>query len=447
MHSPFRSLVILLSIFFFFRPVLSLSLSINTPRVLSELQRLATHNDLTPPSVQRILYTRSDLSARSYLRALLSVSNLTLHEDALGNLFGVWRGSSSSRAGAIATGSHIDAIPHSGMYDGTLGVLGGLEAIRALQASGFAPVRDVHLIIFTSEEPTRFGIGCLGSRALAAELSPAELATLTDVDGVTLDDARTRAGFTGELGGVVLADDSYSAFVELHIEQADSLERAATNIGAVSAIAAPAQAEVRFAGPGGHAGALSMAERADAGLAGAELSLEVEKAALDADSTYAVATTGRFEVFPGAVNSVSRVARLGIDVRDIDLARRDGMLKRVREAATRIAEERGISVEFNVTNADPPVQCEERIVNAIELAAKESGLSVVRLVSRAYHDALFMAKKFPTGMIFVPCTGGVSHRPDEFVEPDDVYNGVLVLAKTISALAGNAMNDEGRDEL
>lgn len=447
MNSPFRSSIILLFIFFFLRPILSLSLSVNTSRVLSELQTLATHNDLTPPSVQRILFTPSDLSARSYLRTLLAESNLTLHEDALGNLFAVWRGSSPSRTGAIATGSHIDAIPYSGMYDGTLGVLGGLEAIRALQASGFAPVRDVHLIMFTAEEPTRFGIGCLGSRALTAALSPAEMTILTDGDGVTLEEARARAGFTGELGSVVLADDTYSAFVELHIEQADSLERAARNIGAVTAIAAPAQAEVRFDGPGGHAGALPMAERADPGLAAAELAVKVEKAALDAHSTYAVATTGRFEVFPGAVNSIPRVARLGLDVRDIDLVRRDGMLKRVREAAMGIAEQRGVSVEFNVTNADPPAQCEERIVGAVELAAKESGLSVERLVSRAYHDALFMAKRFPTGMIFVPCRGGVSHRPDEFVELDDVRNGVLVLAKTIAVLAGNAMNDEGRDEL
>ncbi|CDF39769.1 unnamed protein product [Chondrus crispus] len=386
---------------------------INLERVLSELKTLATHSDLTPPAVQRVVYTSSDLSARTYLQRIISEANLAIHEDVVGNLFAVWRGSSSSQSRAVATGSHIDAIPHSGMYDGVLGVLGGLEAIRSLKEAGFTPSRDVHLIMFTSEEPTRFGIGCLGSRVLSAELPHEYMYKLVDSNGTTLDEARKAAGFTKELSEAILPDDTYSAFVELHIEQADSLERSSTHIGAVTSIAAPAQAAVRFSGSGGHAGALPMAERHDPGLAGAELALEVEKAALDGQSNYSVATTGRFEVFPGAVNSVPRTATLELDVRNVELEERNEMLTRIRDSATKIAERRGVRLEFNVTNADAPADCNKHIVEMVAQAAQESGLSYSRLVSRAYHDSLFMARKFPTGMIFVPCRGGVSHRPDD----------------------------------
>lgn len=191
-----------------------------------------------------------------------------------------------------------------------------------------------------------------------------------------------------------------------------------------------------------------MAERHDPGLAAAELSLEVEKAALEGQSAYAVATTGRFEVFPGAVNSVPRSATLGIDVRNVDLQERNDMLSHIQDTATKIAMTRGVSLEFNITNADAPAECAGHVVKKIIEAAQEAKLSVSRLVSRAYHDALFMARKFPTGMIFVPCRAGVSHRPDEYVEPSDIRNGILVLAKVIANLtASTGLDDVVQDEL
>lgn len=431
----------------FLRQAAAIEVQVDTARLLSEIEELASHNDLAAPAVQRILYTPADLSARSYLKTLFESANLTVRVDALGNQFAVWQGTHTSRSGAVGTGSHIDAIPHSGMYDGVLGVLGAVEAVRALARAGFNPVRDIHIIAFTSEEPTRFGLGCIGSRVLSGALRADTVAALTDTEGTTLDQARIAAGFEGKIAHIVLPNDAYSAFIELHIEQADFLEKSRLNIGAVTAIAAPAQVNVRFTGSGGHAGALPMAERHDPSLAGAELALEVEKAALDAGSTYSVGTTGKFEVFPGAVNSVPRVVQLGIDVRDIDLGRRGEILSRVKAAAEIIANRRGVGVEFHVLNADSPANCSHRIVETIERSAREHKLHVTRLVSRAYHDSLFMAKKFPTGMIFVPCRGGISHRPEEFVSPEDIENGVQTLAKTVAHLAGAEGRQEIRDEL
>ena len=144
-------------------------LSINQNLLLRELERLASFSEVPPPAVTRIVFSEQDLRARRHVKELCASAGLAVREDAVGNTFARWEGA-SDREAAIATGSHIDAIPNAGRYDGTVGVLGGLEAIRALRRAGFQPRPSIELIIFTSEEPTRFGIGCLGSRLLAGNL-------------------------------------------------------------------------------------------------------------------------------------------------------------------------------------------------------------------------------------------------------------------------------------
>src|SRR5262249_21622347 len=155
-------------------------------------------------------------------------------------------------------------IPYAGRYDGTVGVLGALEAVRALRVAGWRPRRSVELVLFTSEEPTRFGIGCLGSRLLSGSLAPAAAAALRDAGGSTFEEVRRQAGCSGELADVPLPVGCYAAFVELHIEQGPLLEREQIPIGAVTAIAAPAALRVRLEGEGGHAGAVLMPDRKDA---------------------------------------------------------------------------------------------------------------------------------------------------------------------------------------
>src|SRR5881296_899955 len=200
-----------------------MQVTINSEQLYAELNKLASFTDAPPPAVTRVVFSKVDLAARAYIRELCRAANLIVREDAVGNLFARWVGSEPGLA-AIGTGSHTDAIPFAGAYDGTVGVLGGLEAIRALQRSGFRPRRSIELLTFTSEEPTRFGIGCLGSRLLGGLLNPSVGEQLKDKNGTSLDDARTHAGFIGPLSDVRLPEDYYSAFVELHIEQGPILE-------------------------------------------------------------------------------------------------------------------------------------------------------------------------------------------------------------------------------
>jgi N-carbamoyl-L-amino-acid hydrolase len=226
--------------------------------------------------------------------------------------------------------------------------------------------------------------------------------------------------------------------VELHIEQGPVLEREGTAIGIVEKIAAPSTLRMQLTGVGGHAGAVLMPERHDAGLAGAEIALAVERAVTSTGSPDTVGTTGIFRIEPGAVNSVPCRAWLEIDVRDTKLETRDQALVSIETAAAEICQRRGVALKAERINVDPPAICDAALVETINAVCRQSGVSHKRMISRAYHDTLFMAQVCPSTMIFIPCRGGVSHRPDEFSSPEQIETGVCILALTLAALAGQA---------
>ncbi len=403
-------------------------------RLEGELNQLAQFSAIAAPEVERIVFTEQDLRARKWLTGLCEAAGLIVRVDPAGNTFARWEGTRPELP-AIATGSHIDAIPHSGRYDGTVGVLGGLEAIRLLQERGAKPERSIELILFTSEEPTRFGIGCLGSRLMSGVLGPEADDSLKDKQGATLREVRNAAGFQGDLSRTRLPKGHYAAFVELHIEQGPLLEQRGIPIGLVTAIAAPASLRIEIQGEGGHAGAVLMHTRHDAFLAAAEIALALEASARNTGSIDSVATTGICEVFPGLVNSVPSHARLEADIRDIDGPRRDSMIACLNKACADVAAIRGVKVSIEVVNCDAPATCDPHIVESAAAACKAEGIAFDHMVSRAYHDSLFMARICPTSMIFIPCRNGVSHRPDEYASPGDLARGVKILAKTLAQLA------------
>ncbi len=412
------------------------SLAIDSGRLQHQFAELASISSASAPVVTRILFSEADLRARHYVKQLCLEASLVVREDAVGNTFVRWPGRNPQRP-TVSTGSHIDAIPNAGRYDGVVGVLGAIEAMRALRESGFEPARPIELIVFTAEEPTRFGIGCLGSRMLAGALSPEKAASFKDGDGRSLEELRREAGFGAQaLQTVRLAANSYAAFVELHIEQGPLLEQENVPIGVVEKIAAPSTLRVRLTGVGGHAGAMLMPERHDALLAGAEIALTVEQAALTSGSPDTVGTTGVFRIEPGAVNSVPCRAWLEIDFRDTQLSTRDAALGRIEDSVAQICKRRGVSFELERLNVDAPATCDSALIETVVAACGQLGLPVKRMISRAYHDSLFMAQVCPTTMIFIPCRDGVSHRPDEYSSPDQIKNGVAVLALTLARLTG-----------
>jgi N-carbamoyl-L-amino-acid hydrolase len=410
-------------------------LTIDIQRLQREIDGLALITEAEPPVVTRVLFSEADLRGREFVKKLCREAGLALRADAVGNIFARWDGASGSLA-PVATGSHIDAIPNAGRYDGVVGVLGAIEAIRAMKKSGHRPQRAIELIIFTAEEPTRFGIGCIGSRLLSGVLSSERAATFRDRDGKSLDEWRRGAGYTGSLDSTRLPKNCYAAFVELHIEQGPILERENTAVGIVEKIAAPSTLRMQLTGVGGHAGAVLMPERRDAGLAGAEIALVVERAVIGTGSPDTVGTTGVFRVEPGAVNSVPCRALLEIDVRDTKLATRDAALVQIETAAAEICKRRHVTLQTDRLNVDPPAICDGSLVETVADVCRQQGVSHKKMISRAYHDTLFMAQVCPSTMIFIPCRDGVSHRPDEFSSPEQIEPGVRVLAQTLAQVTG-----------
>jgi len=434
-----------------------MTLTINQDRLLRELHHLARITDCPPTSdkslpeptqaVTRIVFTPRDLEARAWLTALAESAGFSVRTDAVGNTFLRWQGADTS-LGAVGTGSHTDAIPHAGMYDGTVGVLGGLEAMRSLKESGFTPKRSIETLMFTSEEPTRFGIGCIGSRLLGGVIDPTTSDALKDrlpetdpnaEQGLTLQQVRTAAGFTGPLSSVLLPKNYYDAWVELHIEQGPLLEREGIQLGIVTAIAAPASYRYEVTGFGGHAGALLMPDRRDALCAAAEMILSVERHALAANAQSngidTVATVGMVAVHPGAVNSVPSRVNLTLDIRDTDVARRDAVMAAFHADIVAIEQHRRVKITEECINADAPAKSSEHIVATLEALCQAEGASYKKMVSRAYHDSSFMAAVVPIAMLFIPCRNGVSHRPDEYSTPESIALGTRILALALAKLA------------
>jgi len=440
-------------------------LAINTDRLLRELHHLARITDCPPTTdkslpeptqaVTRIVFTPRDLEARAWLKSIAEAAGFSVRTDAVGNTFFCWAGS-HPELGVVGTGSHTDAIPHAGMYDGTVGVLGGLEAMRSLKESGFQPRRSIETLMFTSEEPTRFGIGCIGSRLLGGVISPITADQLpdrlpeTDPDapaGLTLAQVRTQAGFTGSLSEVKLAPDYYHAWVELHIEQGPLLEREGIQLGIVTNIAAPASYRYTIEGFGGHAGALLMPDRRDALCGAAELILSIEKFTLEANARSggvdSVATVGMVAVHPGAVNSVPSRVLITLDIRDTDVARRDHTMSQLHARIQEIETKRRLRITEETVNADIPAVSSAHIVSTLEDICRaenityknQEKISYKKLVSRAYHDSNFMARIAPIAMLFIPCRNGVSHRPDEYATPEAIALGTQVLATALARLS------------
>jgi ureidoglycolate amidohydrolase len=402
--------------------------------LVAELLALGQISEAEPPVVTRVVFSEADMRARAYVKGLCTSAGLTLREDAIGNTFATWEGGDPSLA-PIGTGSHIDAIPNAGLYDGCVGVLGGLEAIRVLKQLGYKPRRSIELVIFTSEEPTRFGIGCLGSRMMGGVLSPERALALRDKEGHGLEELRTQAGFRGSLESVAQAMGRFHQFVELHIEQGPFLEQEGLDVGLVTHIAAPASMRILIEGEGGHAGGKLMPGRRDALAAAAELILALELAAKSTGAIDTVGTVGVCDVFPGAVNSIPSRVKLETDIRDIDRTRRDSVLDALRSKCAEVAERRGVGITTELLNADPPTVSDEKILAALEESAIAAGKKYKRMVARAYHDTSFVSCIAPVAMLFIPCRGGVSHRPDEYSSPEWIGSGVHVLARTLAKLA------------
>jgi N-carbamoyl-L-amino-acid hydrolase len=407
---------------------------IDAAKLWSDLMALG---DITEPDRP---YTRRSFSARfldgrDWLRRRLTEAGLTVRLDAGGNLIGRLPGQDAS-AGTLMIGSHSDSVPSGGRFDGMAGVIVALEIARALADAGRKLRHSLEVVDFLAEEPSDYGLSCVGSRAMAGRLS-ADMLIYRNAQGETLAAAIDRIG--GNVAQLASARrNDIAAFLELHIEQGRILEQSGTDLGIVSAIASVTRVEIQFDGRADHAGTTPMDLRRDAGLAAALVvafvAEEAQRFAL-MDRGHFVATTGVLEISPNASNVVPGSARLVVDIRGEDEELTDSFLELLDAKTIAVAEAAHVDrPSRTLLSKTKPTQCDAALRDLLRTTAQRLGYSTLDMASGAGHDAAFMASFTPTAMIFVPCRDGRSHAPDEWAEPDAIGAGAATLLEAILRL-------------
>lgn len=408
---------------------------IDSNELADKLSILADIGKTPDGGVTRFPYTNVEKQAKSVFKEWMLEIGLDVREDAIGNLFGTLHGSSPDLP-VVMTGSHLDSVPNGGAFDGPLGCLSSLLAIKAIASKQEKSKRSIELAVFVDEEGARFKNGIFGSRVMMGEVDAADFNSFKDDKGNVLYDEMVRCGHDPErVQGSYRKPEDIHAFLELHIEQGKRLESEKKDIGIVSGIAGPSWTSFTFIGETDHAGNTPMNFRRDT-LAAAEFILKVEQAPGRFSQT-AVATVGKINVFPNGTNVISGKTEVIVDARDIDLAARDAMISALKDEAMKLSKERGVAVDINDGINISPVIVPDHIQEVIRAAAEASGITSLSLPSGAGHDAMTLGKYVPSGMIFVPCLNGKSHSPEEWTSLPDCIRGVQVLKESLARLANS----------
>ena len=378
--------------------------------------------------ISRLAFSPEDMEGRRWLMQRFREAGVQPRMDVYGNVFGRLEGGSGETP-LILMGSHIDTVPEGGMFDGALGVLAGLECLRTLKEAGIRTTYPLEVIAFANEEGSRLGPGLFGSRALFEGIGEDEWAKV----GPVLKAAGIQDGSTAPVSPLV-DPRSLRAYLELHIEQGGVLDSAGEDIGVVQGIVCIHSFHATFLGEANHAGTTPMHNRRDALQGAAELILAIPEIVGKDGSPVTVGTCGQVRVSPGGRNIIPGEAEISIEVRDLDEIFAGRVIEALRVRARKIAEGRGLDLHLNPVSGTAGAMMNPEIQDAIERAAQSLGLKTRRMASGAGHDAMTLGKLVPTGMIFVPSKGGISHSPDEMTSKEQCTNGAQVLLETILSL-------------
>jgi beta-ureidopropionase / N-carbamoyl-L-amino-acid hydrolase len=398
-------------------------------RMESRIEALSAFGRNEDGGVDRVAYSQADLDARDWAMGEMRALGLqNIRVDAGGNILGRRPGTDPA-AKPIMFGSHIDSVLGGGNYDGDVGVVASLEAIELLNAGNIKTRSPLDVVIFSNEEG-----GLAGSLALTGALKAETLEVMSD-SGMTISEGiRKIGGDPDNVNRDTLAPGVLKAFIEMHIEQGAILDEEDIDIGVVEGIVGIEWWDVAVTGVANHAGTTPMNKRHDALLAASKLVQIVNETALATPGRH-VATVGRIQAFPGAPNVIPGRVEMSLEIRDLETANIEGLFSKIENNAQTLADEAGVAIEFDRINvASHSALTDENIRAKIAAAAGALGLSYKHMPSGAGHDAQDMVRVAPTGMIFVPSAGGVSHSPKEFTKAQDMANGADVLIHTLLAI-------------
>lgn len=391
--------------------------------------------------VNRPAFTDADWEGRQYIIDCMNDAGLDVEIDGFGNVIGYKVGTNPDLP-VVMIGSHTDSVPNGGNYDGVVGVLSAIEAVRSMIDDGFEQEHTIAVVDFMCEESSRFGAATLGSKAMRGKLTLNDLHRLVDTQGITLYDVLKGRNLNPDAIESMAYNRPVKAFIEIHIEQGKVLEHEQKQIGIVSGIAGPERFYVTIRGNADHSGATPMNLRHDALCGASKIILGIEEVTSMQEEPPVVGTVGIAEVVPGAMNVIPGAVKLGVDIRSISKVARDSVVFLIKELIDVIAEKRGLSYTIEPISKDHPVSMHPLMVKEIERAVTSLQLEYMIMSSGAGHDAMHWAEVAPTGMIFIPCRDGISHNSVEFAAMDDIVAGAKVLENVIKniSLVGNALD-------
>ena len=377
----------------------------------------------------RLALTDEDRAGRDLVRTWMDELGLDVSTDGIGNVIATMPGFDPAIA-PVMTGSHIDTVATGGRYDGTLGVLAGLEVVETVLASGRTLARPLAVGWFTDEEGARFPPDMLGSLVYVGGMPLEQALEITDSDGLSVGDELDRIGYRG---AAPIPGRVPHAFVELHIEQGPVLEDEDTTIGVVEGVQGISWTELTLTGQSCHAGTTPMRLRHDPAYVAADITMFVRELTHDFGGAQ-VATVGSLTPTPNLVNVVPSAVTMTVDLRNTDEDVLQHAETRFRGHVSKVAEVEGVGVETRTLARFEPVTFDARVTELIEQRALDRGLSTKRMPSGAGHDAQMFARICPTAMIFTKSVNGISHNVTEYTAPDDLEAGANVLLDTLVEL-------------
>jgi N-carbamoyl-L-amino-acid hydrolase len=402
--------------------------AVNGDRIQQHITALSKFGTNPEGGVSRVAFSDADIAGRDYVKKLMQDAGLTVRIDTAGNILGRREGS-NAKLPPIVIGSHIDSVPGGGNYDGDVGVLGAIEVAQTLQEQNVRLKHPLEVVVFADEEG-----GTVGSFAMIGQLQPAALDLMTHSGKTIRDGIRAVGGDPDRLSEAVRKTGDLKAYVELHIEQGAILDESDIDIGVVEGIVGIRWWDVTIEGVPNHAGTTPMNRRRDAMLSAAEFVLAVNRVATSIPGRQ-VATVGRIRAEPGAPNVIPGKVVLSLEIRDLAADKMAAVYDAVRAEADRIAQARQTPFTFTQLKvSSEPAPTDQRLQRIIAKAADSLKLTNKVMPSGAGHDAQEIAHIAPTGMIFVPSVGGVSHSPKEFTSQQDMANGANVLLQTVLAI-------------
>lgn len=404
-----------------------MTLAINWNRLKSNLDAINAINRQADESCSRLALTDADAAGRGLVCEWMREAGLQVSIDRIGNIFGT----QSGEGAPVMTGSHIDTVATGGRFDGTYGVLAGIEAIRTLTETRCRLKRPLCVAVFTNEEGVRFQPDMMGSLVFAGGLDLEVALNAKDRDGVRLGDELARHGYAGDVPvGAIIPH----AFIELHIEQGPVLESEGELLGAVEDLQGISWQEIVFNGSSNHSGTTPMKGRRDAAYC-AGRTIAFVRELVEKMGGGQVGTVGAVQLSPNLVNVIAREARLTVDLRNVDEAQLIEAERQLEGFLAQLSKDQNVAVSTNRLVRTQPVTFDSRIIEIVEEASRELGHSARRMTSGAGHDAQMMASLCPTGMIFVPSIGGISHNPREDTRSEDLELGANVLLRAMHNLA------------